>query len=186
MLTDGVNNNGILLSLFFEEVLSSDFWKSQNLCEISMLIPSELCDMSLSDFLQRQLLLDLLHMLCSCPNFLLFLPLASSRFFFQTHSFDHIWFILINPFAIKIVLQFSHFQFLEASDFSIFSYLLCSLHLKNFLIQSKSLLQHLNLGHITVFEIGSIEVDSWSERHRVNNDLEDSDRLKRITSMLIN
>ena len=48
MLSDGINNDGILLALPFEEVAGCDFWETEYVREVRMLVACKFSDVPLS------------------------------------------------------------------------------------------------------------------------------------------
>ena len=57
MLSDCVDDNGVLLPLLLKKVVSSNFWEAKDVGEIGMLISSELCDVTFRDVFESHLLL---------------------------------------------------------------------------------------------------------------------------------
>jgi len=105
MLSDTINNDWILLTLFLEEVAGRDLRQAQYVREVSVLVTGELCDVPLCDLLQRELPLHLLQVLSSLALPCLLLALAFGLLLLRAHPLGLLGFVFVVPFPLYKVHQ---------------------------------------------------------------------------------
>jgi hypothetical protein len=174
VLSNCVDDDRILLSLLFEEVISCDLWETKHICEIGVLISCKFCDVSLRDVFKSHLLL---HFFKLCRSFALFSQLnilTSQGLFVSTHPFLFLWCVIIFPFALNELQKLSHFEFLEHPTTFVFPNLDFLLHIDDLFVELCLLLEELDLCLVTVLEVRGIQVHARSDCHCISNYLEHS------------
>lgn len=113
MLSNCIYYNWILLSLLLEEITRSDLREAEYVGKVSVLIPCKLCDVTLCNFLESQLLLHFFQVLCPLPLPRLIKALAPLLLFLGAHPLHFHRLVLILPFSLDIICQFTKLELLE-------------------------------------------------------------------------
>ena len=137
-----VDNDWILLPLSHEQVVRRNFWETEDISKVGVLVPSEFGDVPLRDFLQGQLPLLLFQSLCLSTACRYFLTCALYLLFSCAHSLNFSRVRLVGPFTCEKVLQLSHFELLESSHTFILFLLIGSLDAQDLLVELELLLQY--------------------------------------------
>ena len=127
MGSNGVDNDWILLPLSHEQVVRRNFWETEDISKVGVLVTSEFGDVPLRDFLQGQLPLLLFQSLCLSTACRYFLTCPLYLLFSCAHSLNFSRVRLVSPFTSEEVLQLSHFELLESSHTFILFLLIGSL-----------------------------------------------------------
>ena len=93
--------------------------------------------------------------------------------------------MLVDPISLDVFLKLAHLQLLEASEISVELGLNLVLEVEELLEKLSFTLKSLMLRLVAITEVGCFKVESGSLCHHITDDLDESDSLKWINSVLI-
>ena len=186
LLSDRVDDDGILLALLLEEVGSSDLREPEDLRKIGVLVTSKLGDVPLGDLLQRLPLLHLPRCLRSSSFSLAFLTHSGLLLLPGADPLNLLSLALpICPFALHEIHEFPGLQLLGLSRVLVRKPFLSLQELKHFAEEKLPLPRDFPLSDEAVSEVLCFEVNSWAQGHRVHDYLQETDGFQGIADVIV-